>query len=250
MLGFDSMGLVKYMVLLFSGSAPVDLAVNKIPPVAAAVGHLLNALARGLTRFPGSSRNLCVLTGLLSDKTCVETSKSRGVRCSVLVTLLDLLLFCASAQIVAQNQSGDREAEHGRQPSAAGEPALRERPSLPRDAALQGFHVRYLTCLILLLLIYSFGRSEPRRYTSVEDLRTPYPAVNGTMCNMYAVDVPCPLFPSCVWIPRCLKSMSELSKMEEAEEQGFLEDVNILQTADEHTKNLAILKEQKEKRIA
>lgn len=44
--------------------------------------------------------------------------------------------------------------------------------------------------------------------------------------------------------------MSELSKMEEAEEQGFLEDVNILQTAEEHTKNLAILKEQKEKRIA
>ena len=37
--------------------------------------------------------------------------------------------------------------------------------------------------------------------------------------------------------------------MEEAEEQGFLEDVNVLQTAEEHAKNLAILKEQKDKRI-
>lgn len=43
-------------------------------------------------------------------------------------------------------------------------------------------------------------------------------------------------------------SMSELSKMEEAEEQGFLEDVDTLQTPEEHTKNLAILSEQKDKR--
>lgn len=43
-------------------------------------------------------------------------------------------------------------------------------------------------------------------------------------------------------------SMSELSKMEEAEEQGFLEDVDILQTPEEHAKNLAILKDQKGQR--
>lgn len=45
-----------------------------------------------------------------------------------------------------------------------------------------------------------------------------------------------------------LDSMSELSKMEEAEEQGFLEDVDILQTPEEHAENLAILKDQKEQR--
>lgn len=45
-----------------------------------------------------------------------------------------------------------------------------------------------------------------------------------------------------------MASMSELSKMEEAEEQGFLEDVDTLQTPEEHTTNIAILKEQKEKR--
>eukprot|EP00903_Cladosiphon_okamuranus_P019894 g18286.t1 len=45
-------------------------------------------------------------------------------------------------------------------------------------------------------------------------------------------------------------TMSELSKMEEAEEQGFLEDVDTLQTPEEHTRNLAILKEQKEKRTS
>lgn len=37
--------------------------------------------------------------------------------------------------------------------------------------------------------------------------------------------------------------------MEEAEEQAFLEDVDILQTAEEHGKNLAILKDQKGQRI-
>lgn len=42
--------------------------------------------------------------------------------------------------------------------------------------------------------------------------------------------------------------MSELSKMEEAEQQGLLEDVDTLQTPEEHTRNLAMLKEQKEKR--
>lgn len=36
--------------------------------------------------------------------------------------------------------------------------------------------------------------------------------------------------------------------MEDAEEQGFLEDVDTLQTPEEHTKNLAVLNEQKEKR--
>lgn len=43
-------------------------------------------------------------------------------------------------------------------------------------------------------------------------------------------------------------SMSELGKMEEAEEQGFLEDVDTLQAPEEHTRNLVILKEQKSKR--
>lgn len=43
--------------------------------------------------------------------------------------------------------------------------------------------------------------------------------------------------------------MKELSKMEDAEEQGFLEDVDTLQTIDEHARNLAILKDQKDKRI-
>lgn len=37
--------------------------------------------------------------------------------------------------------------------------------------------------------------------------------------------------------------------MEEAEEQAFLEDVDALQTDEEHRRNLAILKDQKEKRI-
>lgn len=45
-----------------------------------------------------------------------------------------------------------------------------------------------------------------------------------------------------------MTSMSELGRMEEAEEQGFLEDVDTLQTPEEHTKNLGILKEQKDKR--
>lgn len=44
-------------------------------------------------------------------------------------------------------------------------------------------------------------------------------------------------------------SMTELNKMEEEEEQGFLEDVDTLQTAEEHAGNLAILKDQKEQRI-
>lgn len=42
--------------------------------------------------------------------------------------------------------------------------------------------------------------------------------------------------------------MTELSKMEDAEEQAFLEDVNTLQTIQEHARNLDILREQKEKR--
>lgn len=42
--------------------------------------------------------------------------------------------------------------------------------------------------------------------------------------------------------------MTELSKMEEDEEQGFLEDVNKLQTEEEHARNLRILTDQKEKR--
>lgn len=42
--------------------------------------------------------------------------------------------------------------------------------------------------------------------------------------------------------------MSELSKMEEAEEQGFLEDVDALQTPEEHATNLGILKDQKDQR--
>lgn len=50
---------------------------------------------------------------------------------------------------------------------------------------------------------------------------------------------------SCILL---LASMSELSKMEEAEEQGFLEDVDSLQTPEEHAKNLAILKGQKGQR--
>lgn len=37
--------------------------------------------------------------------------------------------------------------------------------------------------------------------------------------------------------------------MEEDEEQGFLEDVDTLQTTDEHARNLSILKEQKGKRM-
>ncbi|CAM9146294.1 unnamed protein product [Ectocarpus sp. 12 AP-2014] len=44
-------------------------------------------------------------------------------------------------------------------------------------------------------------------------------------------------------------TMTELNKMEEEEEQGFLEDVDTLQTAEEHADNLAILKDQKEQRI-
>lgn len=44
-------------------------------------------------------------------------------------------------------------------------------------------------------------------------------------------------------------SMTELSKIEEAEEQAFLEDVDVLQTPEEHAKNLAILKDQKGQRI-
>lgn len=43
--------------------------------------------------------------------------------------------------------------------------------------------------------------------------------------------------------------MKELSKLEDAEEQGFLEDVDTLQTIEEHARNLAILKDQKDKRI-
>lgn len=42
--------------------------------------------------------------------------------------------------------------------------------------------------------------------------------------------------------------MTELNQMEEDEEQAFLEDVDTLQTRDEHARNLAILKEQKDKR--
>lgn len=36
--------------------------------------------------------------------------------------------------------------------------------------------------------------------------------------------------------------------MEEAEEQGFLEDVDTLQTPEEHAENLAILNDQKDQR--
>lgn len=42
--------------------------------------------------------------------------------------------------------------------------------------------------------------------------------------------------------------MTELHKMEEDEEQGFLEDVDKLQTREEHAQNLSILKDQKDKR--
>ncbi|CAM9748039.1 unnamed protein product [Pylaiella littoralis] len=45
-------------------------------------------------------------------------------------------------------------------------------------------------------------------------------------------------------------TMSELSKMEEAEEQGFLEDVDTLQTPEEHAENLAILNDQKDQRTS
>lgn len=44
-------------------------------------------------------------------------------------------------------------------------------------------------------------------------------------------------------------SMTELNKMEDAEDQAFLEDVDTLQTDEEHAQNLLTLKEQKEKRI-
>ncbi|CAM9961069.1 unnamed protein product [Hapterophycus canaliculatus] len=44
-------------------------------------------------------------------------------------------------------------------------------------------------------------------------------------------------------------TMTELSKMEEAEEQAFLEDVDVLQTAEEHAKNLTILRDQKGQRM-
>lgn len=37
--------------------------------------------------------------------------------------------------------------------------------------------------------------------------------------------------------------------MEDSEEQGVLEDVDMLQTKEEHAKNLNILKDQKDKRI-
>lgn len=43
-------------------------------------------------------------------------------------------------------------------------------------------------------------------------------------------------------------SMTELNKMEDDEEQGFLEDVDTLQTREEHARNLTILKDQKDKR--
>lgn len=43
--------------------------------------------------------------------------------------------------------------------------------------------------------------------------------------------------------------MTELNKMEEEEEQGFLEDVDTLQTPEEHAGNLAILQDQKDQRI-
>lgn len=42
--------------------------------------------------------------------------------------------------------------------------------------------------------------------------------------------------------------MSEVNKMEEDEEQAFLEDIDTLQTREEHSRNLQILKEQKDKR--
>lgn len=42
--------------------------------------------------------------------------------------------------------------------------------------------------------------------------------------------------------------MTELGKMEDDEEQGFLEDVDTLQTREEHNRNLTILKDQKDKR--
>lgn len=43
--------------------------------------------------------------------------------------------------------------------------------------------------------------------------------------------------------------MKELGKMEDAEEQVFLEELDTLQTNEEHARNLAILREQKERRI-
>ncbi|CAM9244068.1 unnamed protein product [Ectocarpus fasciculatus] len=45
-------------------------------------------------------------------------------------------------------------------------------------------------------------------------------------------------------------TMTELNKMEEEEEQGFLEDVDTLQTPEEHAGNLAILQDQKDQRIS
>ncbi|CAM9549731.1 unnamed protein product [Laminaria digitata] len=43
-------------------------------------------------------------------------------------------------------------------------------------------------------------------------------------------------------------TMKELNKMEDDEEQGFLEDVDTLQSREEHARNLTILKDQKDKR--
>lgn len=61
----------------------------------------------------------------------------------------DVNMTCAALRVSCtgklmlcwQKKSGDREAEHGHEPPAAGESAVREGPPLTRDTALQRFHV-------------------------------------------------------------------------------------------------------------